>query len=114
MVSLRLKKIAKLHPPKTTAQSPKRQPKKRKQRQTSSEEEESDDEVGRSVSHSLKQKCSISRHLTPSDVEEITLQEPDDIEMVSRASSVAIREHEHDEIENEIKVRIEVLCNLKR
>ncbi|KIM51820.1 hypothetical protein SCLCIDRAFT_33149 [Scleroderma citrinum Foug A] len=74
------------------AQSPKRWPKKRKQRQTSSEEEESDDK-----------KCSISHHLTPSDVEEITLQELDDIEMVSRASSVVIREHEHDEIENEIK-----------
>ena len=113
MVSPHSKKIAKPCPPKTTAQSPKRPPKKQKRRQTSSEEE-SDDEVGRSVSHSLKQKCSISRHLTPSDVEEITLQELDDIETVSRASSVVIREHEHDEIENEIKVRIEVLCNLKR
>ena len=96
----------------TEVQSPKRRPKKRKQWQTSSEEE-SDDEVGKSVSHSLKQKCTISRHSTPSDIEEIALQEPDGIETVSRASSVATREHEHDEIENEKVGKIDELCNLK-
>ena len=113
MVSPHSKKIAKPRPPKTMAQSPKRQPKKRKRQQTSSEEEESDDEVEKSVSHSLKQKCTISHHSTPSDIEEITLKEPDSIETVSRASSVATRKHEHDEIENEKVGKIDELCNLK-
>ena len=98
IVSPRSKKIAKSCPPKTAkAQSPKRKSKKRKRQQTSSEEE-SDEDIEESASHSLKQKRpSASRHSTPSDIEEVDLPVMDDIETVSRASSVAIRECERDD-----------------
>ena len=98
VVSPRSKKIAKSRPPKTAkAQSPKRKLKKRKRQQTSSEEE-SDEDIEESASHSLKQKRpSASRHSTPSDIEEVDLPVTDDIETVSRASSVAIRERERDD-----------------
>ena len=91
------KKIVKSRPPKTAkAQSPKRKSKKRKRQQTSSEEE-SDENIEESASHSLKQKRpSASCHSTPSDIEEVDLPVTDDIETVSRASSVAIRERERD------------------
>ena len=97
-MSPRSKKIAKSRPPKTVkAQSPKRKSKKRKRQQTSSEEE-SDEDIEESASHSLKQKRpSASRHSTPSDIEEVDLPVTDDIETVSRASSVAIRERERDD-----------------
>jgi len=94
-ISPRSKKIAKPRPPKNVkAQSPKRRPKKRKRQQSSSEESEEESEV--LVSHSLKQKSrSASRHSTPTDIEEVAVPEPNEIETVSRASSVAVREHGH-------------------
>ena len=99
IVSPRSKKIAKSRPPKTAkAQSPKRKLKKRKRQQTSLSEEESDEDIEESASHSLKQKRpSASRHSTPSDIEEVNLPVTDDIETVSRALSVAIRERERDD-----------------
>ena len=76
------------------AQSPKRRPKKRKRQQSSSEESEKESEV--LVSHSLKQKSrSASYHSTPTDIEEVAIPEPNKIETVSRALSVAVREHGH-------------------
>ena len=84
------KKIAKSCPPKTVkAQSIKRKSKKRRRQQTSSEEE--------SASHSLKQKRPSSCHSTPSGIEEVNLPVMDNIETVSRASSVVIWEHEYDD-----------------
>ena len=98
IVSPQSKKIAKSRPPKTAkAQSPKRKSKKQKRQQTSSEEE-SDEDIEESASHSLKQKRpSASHHSRPSDIEEVDLPVTDDIETVSRALSVAIREHECDD-----------------
>ena len=92
------KKIAKSHPPKTVkAQSAKRKSKKWRRQQTSSEEE-SDEDIEESASHSLKQKRpSSSCHSTPSGIEEVDLPVTDNIETVSRASSVAIREREYDD-----------------
>ena len=113
-MSPRLKKIAKPHPPKTVkAQSPKRRLRKWKRQQTSSEESDKESEVLRS--HSLKQKNrSASHHSTPTDIEEVALPELDDIEMVSRASSVAVKEHEYsDNATEEDVVRFEVWCDLK-
>ena len=114
-VSPHSKKVAKPRPPKTLPQSPKRRLKKRKRWQTSSEEESQSDDEGVGILHSLKQKRSISHHSTHSRIEEITLQELGDIETVSRASSVAIREHEHDESDrSENKVgHVDLLCDLK-
>ena len=97
VVSPRSKKIAKSCPPKTVkAQSTKRKLKKKRRQQTSSEEE-SDEDIEESASHSLKQKRPSSHHSTPSGIEEVDLPVIDNIETVSRASSVAIRECEYDD-----------------
>ena len=93
-----VKKNSKVTPTKNCEGTERQEEVKKWRRQQTSSEEESDEDIEESASHSLKQKRpSSSRHSTPSGIEEVDLPVMDNIETVSRASSVAIREHEYDD-----------------